>query len=491
MTMHRRGVLRLERREEKAQEPEVLLDVVVIDALLPCREFRIGYKTAEFGKVSMTTEFLLRLVRSIDGIDESSAVHFFGFDESEFAYVVCDAESRDYIQRRGGRLWLTTTGLGLFRDGGSVPTIFEVEKRSDYVGFDLISLAPQERASFGMLDRFVPELRTQIRASVGNERAQVPEAFRRHFVDLIARRDASNAVRRELYSVDEVVPLGRFSIPIEIVGKASAKAPSFPEPSLESWRTGRELDDRSAVLHAAAEILEGLQVPKRVDAAESYSLLLEFAPEFLGEFRGRDGFAVNRYYKEAASRRGEFRVDRRTVPAVGPLFSRENSRRIFDALRLALDDGRQLPSGCAWLVPQANWGMTRVLPATLETISKQVRSAGVGSDPMFTSMALITLMSDPKLVEACFDRVLDLFGVGAPPSCLEVLLVPGLVTAALVHAPLLVDRGVPVPLGFVSCDRDTVLRTQEFLARKVALRGGADDVLSLLRDRSVVEEPKR
>ena len=53
------------------------------------------------------------------------------------------------------------------------------------------------------------------------------------------------------------------------------------------------------------------------------------------------------------------------------------------------------------------------------------------------------------------------------PGPLEILLVPHVGVAVLVHAPIGVPRGYPVPLGFVSFDETVLRRTHEYLLERI------------------------
>ena len=82
------------------------LEIGIYDVHLPCRQYRINFKVAELGKVSLTTEFLLRLIHAIDGMYETDVAQFFGFSAPEMTYLLNEAVSLGYINRESGRLWL-------------------------------------------------------------------------------------------------------------------------------------------------------------------------------------------------------------------------------------------------------------------------------------------------------------------------------------------------------------------------------------------------
>src|SRR3546814_15445356 len=99
------------------------------------------------------------MVRIVDGVTEAEASSFFALSGSEMAHVVNSLEQQDYVERSEGRLRLTEAGRSLFTTGSEQPQIYEVERRNERHGFDLVSLAP---AAFSPLSRFdseIPELR--------------------------------------------------------------------------------------------------------------------------------------------------------------------------------------------------------------------------------------------------------------------------------------------------------------------------------------------
>src|SRR5262245_13864509 len=89
------------------------IELAVYDVLLPCRMFQIDYKVAVLGRTSLTTEFLLRLVKAVPGISQEDAAAFFGFNLREASFVLAEAEGPGFVERREGRLWLTMAGDAL------------------------------------------------------------------------------------------------------------------------------------------------------------------------------------------------------------------------------------------------------------------------------------------------------------------------------------------------------------------------------------------
>ncbi|MBA3038804.1 MAG: hypothetical protein FP819_03665 [Rhizobiaceae bacterium] len=442
------------------------LELGVFDVLLPCRRFDIDHKVAVLGRVSLTTEFLLRLIKSADGISEEQAAAFFGFDQRDMAFVVSEAANLGYIERRDGRLWLTIEGSALFREGSSQPEIFEVEKRRLTVGFDLLSLSPQAPRFLEQFELRLPELEIVDQGLAANATESIPEAFRRNYLE-VGGRDRSGATKRALYSIDEVTPETRFSSPVRIVLKSAASAPAVGEPGLDEWRPDYERDDRQAIVQAVALFVDSLKTSRRPDDQVAYDLLIQFAPEFLKDFTRRDGLATERYYREAVGRTGDLRSDRPTVPLVGSLFTRDNLKRVFEALSYGIKAGNFVPSCAIWTVPNvAHWGATRVLPDVLQQFRRQL----AGDEGRSVSCYSMHNGRPGFHLTKAFDHSYVAERAAFPPP-LEILLVPGIFAAVSVNVPVGLSVGHPVPLGLVTYDREVLARVAAFVSQKISAFG--------------------
>ncbi|WP_146033450.1 hypothetical protein [Stenotrophomonas sp. VV52] len=481
MTTSRR-VLSLTKNTDSndADAVEVRVPVGIFDVQLPARQFLVHHKVAEVGDVSLTTEFLLRLLYSADGIQEDAAAHFFGFNANEMAYVIRDAETRAYISRSEGRIWLTDAGQALFKEGDK-PQIYDVVKKMDKIGFDLLSLAPCDREYQSDFERALPELRIRNPELAATASKHVPESFRRFYVEIASRkeRDAADILKRSLYSVDEVVAGDRFSTIVPFVAIANVRRPGEPEPFLDAWKVGHELSDRDQVVHGIAEYLENLRTSQTAEDANAFDTLVEFAPSYLKEYSNKSGFAALRYFKETAGRAGELRSHRPTVGIVGALYQPENIERVATAIGYTKDRMVGKDDAFVWVMPnQAAWGASRSFRMLLERLAKEGASSD-SSGKLMERTPVVVGHEKPawhlvKALPATYIRPKN----GAIPSSLEILLVPGRMAAITVHAPVTESRGFPVPLGILSFDEATVRRVHQYLAAqlppKVTRYGAAD-----------------
>lgn len=443
------------------------IEVAVYDALLPCRKFRIAHKVAVLGKVSLTSEFLLRLVRIVEGIQEDEAASFFGFNRREMSFALEETEGKGYIERRDGKLWLTVEGGSLFRNGNSDPEIFTVESRSLDYGFDLLSLAPESPRSLDYFQLRLPELPVTDEKRVGTATLGIPHAFRRFYSELADRRDRNRTEKKDLYSVDGATPLDRFSSPVRIVLRAQASTPALGEGDLSLWRPDYELDDRPEVVSSVALFIDSLRIPRRSSDGAAYEALADIAPEFLKDFIRKDGLAVDRYYKEALTRAGDLRADRKTIPIVGSILLPENRKKLIEAIDYGLRDLEKVPPLFAWVAPQVpHWGATTDLADMVRAIKNRLGRKGDEEDEQVRSVFL-TAPSPARYFEKAFDRVCESSVTRFPPS-LEVLLIPNVVVVAVAHTPIGAPMGHPVPLGLLSFDKQAVERTNALISENMA-----------------------
>ncbi|KQN24031.1 hypothetical protein ASF00_17670 [Sphingomonas sp. Leaf34] len=453
------------------------LQLAVHDFTLPCRRFLVEHKVAEVGRVSVTAEFLLRLLKITGGIGEDEAAAFFGYDRREMAFVLSEVEQNDFVERFNGRLALTTTGHQLFGPGQDEPAIFEVEQRAVKVGLDLISLAPQERASLTSFEIRLPELPVTDAKLVAGAAEQVPTAFRRYYGELVPRNEPTITARRSLYSIDTVTPKERYSAVVRVGVVSSGLRPSQGEVDLTDWRPDYELSDREPITIAASRMLEKLTVSARADDHEAYDALVTLAPEFLKEYVRRDGLSIERYYRHCYVSRGDVRADRPTVPIIGSLFTQENARRLVDVVGYGLRKMKRPVGAMFWVAPiTPMWGGTTILSELLERTLRRIDSENqnlLKRQPIRS--VLLSTTRPERWTEEAFSwsciaegRVL--------PGGLELVVAPGAFAAALVHAPIGIQSGLAVPLGFASFDEHVIARATAMLHDK-ALRWRLDEQL--------------
>ena len=466
-----RKVISLSKRDDAEAIDEPIVTIDFFEMLLPCRKFKVGYKVAERGAVSVTTEFLLRLLYSADGMDESVIAEFFGFDARELAFVLEEVTTWDYAVSRDGRVWLTEVGRRLFRNGETTPHILSVEKRSDLVGFDLLSLCPQDFEPMNRFDLSLPELLIPDAALAANAVKRVQSSFHTHFAEIGFRRKGSvSETQQYLYSVDSVTPDQKFYsvVPITVVAKGGRSISA--EADLSKWRSGHELEDREVIAGSVSLYLEGLKRAKSMHDNWAFDELVKLAPDFLGAFTRQDGFSIDRYHKSAVARVGDLRTDRPTIPLIGSLFTPSNNEKLRLALHYGLSQATSsntpVPECIHWLIPSGHWGHTRAMPATLSALKRAIlKDQSLEVDNLKTIAWRPAKEKYSRLISENFNDVRSINEIILPSSNLEVLWVPGLLVAAIVHSPIKSIYALPVPLGILSFDPAVVERAAHFFAQ--------------------------
>jgi len=466
-----RPLLRLKRHELLPSDEDRRVDLDIFDVLLPCRFFEVNYKVASLEQVSPTLEFLLRLVKAVPGIADEDAALFFGYSSTDIEYVLEEAVGPGYLERRGGRLWLTISGESLFKDDEEQPSIYTVEARRRSFGFDLMSIAPQVKQFLDELERTLPELPFENPSATGRVAEFVPSRFKKFFRELAYQEDRGKAARRDIYSIDPTVTPGeRYQMPLRVMTFAMASNPSAVEIDLSLWRMEHEIADRPEIERAVAMFVDEQQVSvTELDAASGYQKLVDLAPEFLKEFTTRNGLSKVRYWREAVNRAGEPRSDRKTIPIVGSLLLPSNVERIQAVLDYGLRNITEAPANIYAIAPHTRrWGATTQQRDLLTLIQETTALALPDERSEMKSLCLYAWGKPAPYIAKTFDEI-QVVRTGAFPKSLELLLVPGVMLAAIVHAPLGAPTGNPVALGLASFDPLVIERAYTYIQQHCEL----------------------
>ncbi|XWJ91945.1 hypothetical protein ACRARH_07045 [Phytobacter ursingii] len=445
------------------------IDIGVYDVHLPCRQYRINFKVAELGKVSLTTEFLLRLVHAVDGMYEADAADFFGFSDPEMSYLLNEAVSLGYINREAGKLWMTLAGSALFVQDSEYPQIFDVEDNSLNCGFDLISFSYQEKSYYDTFDSDVYELNIDpVVASEGTK--HVVSSFKKNFREITSQHRLNSHLNKSLYSIDEVSPGNRFLTVIPIMVKAEKGSPSRGEPDLSKWRSEDEMEQRQQIMPAVAKFMDELQISLPRDSKDQYQFLYALAPELMKNYFVDECVSATKFYKEVISLKSDaFRRNNTIVPIVGSMFNKLNIEFILRGISSKIThlSSDKAPNTLYWLAPfNWHWGRTSVLPEFLGRVS-EILSSKFESDTKKVSTILIR-NGKFRAPDRVFSKV-EVFDQSELPRNAEILLIPDVCAAVLIHLPVNQSHGHAVPLGFITIDPAIILKTQEELSKVISI----------------------
>lgn len=465
--MAERPIITLRSNELVPPKEDRRVDMYTFDVLLPCRRYEVDYKVAVLGQMTPTLEFLLRLLKSAEGITEDDVQLFFGYNRVEMEFVLAEGFNPGYVERRSNRLWLTLAGEALFSQSDEGPAIYSVENRKNTFGFDQLAIAPQRHLPLDLMEMGLPDLSLETYKGAGQASKVVEERFRYFFRELGDREDRERLQRRDLYSIGKAVPGDRFQIPIRIKVSALASSPDTGEPDLSGYRTEQEMSDRPEIEQAVGRFMSDLKIPKNETSdLAGYRLLTELAPEFFKEFVISSGLSVSRYWREAVSRAGDPRADRPTVAVVGSLLTQGNIERL---LRVADYGLRQsTPPRLLLSVPPntRHWGATTLLREFNGLMRLKMRTTDVEETSEPDAYCIFT-GKPPKYLPHAFDGIIlaDYFEL---PSGFELYWAPGVAAVALVHAPIgAMASGMPAPLGFATFDPVVLARIVDLISERV------------------------
>ena len=439
---------------------EQVIHVDFIEVRLPCRSYRISYKVAEPSEFSLTTEFLLRLLRLADGMQEQDVAEFFGFSSEETRFVVDHVQSLGFVVRRNGRVYLTESGHALF-GATEEPALFQVHSRQEMFDFDLIAFAPADRRiSLSPFEYAFPELPVAQGSEIGRASARIFSSFKQFFQELRSRRIGNTGEKHALYTVDDVVADRRYSALVPVTVTISIDSPSTPEASLMKWRTGIELDDRSEIIQSCASFVRGIR-GRSDQAVGPMNRMVMAAPEQLDRFVKGGTLNSDMLFKATARQAGELRRDRPTVRTIGSLWTDSNKSRFASALSYARERSSSKPNMSLWVRPSVpNWGMTTRLDDIQMAVEKAFSSADNSKQ---IKKVMVTGADSPPALQKVFNAVVPL-----PPDStlrgIEVFLLPGHLAFVSVRTPLGGEEGYPVPLGILSFDPEVIQRVHKLVA---------------------------
>jgi hypothetical protein len=443
--------------------PGQVIDVDVLELRLPCRSFRINYKVAETGKLSLTSEFLLRLLRSTDGLREDAIAEFFGFSEDETRFVVDHIDSLGYVIRANGRVHLTEAGHSLFNAGSDEPALFEVQSKQERFDFDLIAFAPVENTKpLTNFEYRLPELPLADATSAANASKYISSSFKRHFQEFRFKRGGSRLEKQALYTVDDVQAEQRYSTTLPVTVSIRSDNPGFPEANLLSWKTGFELEDRAAIVQSCATFLRSIRIAGDQSHRQAGEILIRCAPDQVSRFRRDDGLDFDAFFRSTAKQAGELRVDRPTVRVLGHVWTDANRSRFASALEYAFARSGKACTMQIWLRPTLpTWGMTTRLQDTLAAVARH----SIRPDAEIRDVRAIMIGDEkpPRAFSHMFNAIVRVPARHLPPG-LEIFLIPGRLAFIVLHTPVGTREGYPVPMGVMSFDPKVVERAHGIIS---------------------------
>lgn len=422
--------------------------------------FRFAITTMRRTAIPLATEYAIRLIHQVPGLNAEDLSAFFGFNVAETLLLVQDVLETMMIVEDQGRYRLSAKGLDAVSPLGDIE-LFAISELNAHQTFDLAAFAPiADDELDAAASKFSIEIPLLDRGKAANAVDGVRTAFEQHFQEwLDVRRRQAEDVR--FRSIEDVQQVKSFAAPVPIRMILRADRVATVEADYRELRTRGLHGSRDPLIEAIGTRIQALSAPadhdwafevlndvdggvlRRVGIANSAS-----APSWIAE-RWSDGTLA-----EAKIPSGAILVGSVT----GDLCRKQ-------ILELAASSARSSSTEpLLWLPPQMNtWGrsvsfeaMVRELRSELDAIVLLQRS-----DMSDKDLRGIQWRHRPKDGKSLFERCLALRS--GSPNALEVIVRPGLFGVVLVHAP---DGGVgyPLPIGYATTDSAIVKELGMYLS---------------------------
>lgn len=468
---------------EQFQEHQLPV-VGTIDFLLPCRDYVVDFKVADTKRLSITLEYLLRLLKLLGRLTEEELAEFFNYSQKELEFVLSEALAHDYIEWRNGEVNLSKAGRGLFSSGQNIPFSLELQSYSKRVGFDLLSLSYEQREHLSSFQRRLPELEVGDTSFVESGTKNVPSVFRKNYFEIMVSDSRLERDRKGLYSIDKVSSGDRFSSLVTVNIRLDKQCVGQPDFSMVGARADEDPATKKEIYESVSAFL-GRQCRTNREAdrvsVDVFKALIEGALEAAGNqvFGGSYSpeTVVQNLFDAVNNAEGNSSF-------IGSPFLPKIGTELIAAIKEGRSN-RQCDSNVAWLIPNAPaWGMTTNLPLLIEGVFGELGylvddyAANISQEDQDFTIERPT--SSPPLewlysgsldrhVEAAFapyERVGHELSVSN--NLVEVLVCSDAAVLVAIHLPPPRGSAMLTPVGVISSSERVVNVARQYLTQLIA-----------------------
>lgn len=486
-SIHLRGESRGFDANEKPQDQEPPL-VGTIDFLLPCRDYVVDFKVADTKRLSITLEYLLRLLKLLGRLTEEELAEFFNYSRKELEFVLSEAKERDYVAWRNGEVELNNVGRALFSSGQNIPFSLELQSFSKRVGFDLLSLGFEHRGHLSYFERSLPELEVMHTSFVEGGSKDIPAVFRKNYFDIMISDSRLERERKGLYSIDKISSGDRFSALVTVNIRLDERGVGQPDYSLAGPRADQDAASRNEIFESVSSFLGRQCRTKRETDQVSLDLFKALIEGALTTPRSQAVGKLQSPKSMAQDLLDAVNSAEGNSAFIGSPFLPEIGTQLIAAIR----DGqskRQCTSNVAWLLPNAPaWGMTANLPSLIEgvfeefsfltddgTIEASQEEQALKSERAASSPALEWFYSGSleRHTEAAFAPYKKVgHELSISNNLVEVLVCSDAAVLIAIHLPPTRGSAMLTPVGVISSSEKVVNLARQYLIQLQAQTAG-------------------
>lgn len=496
-----------------------------IAVALPAQQFLVRCHVSVERQVPVMTEFAVRLLRLSGPIEVEALAAYFGLDGREVSDLLDLLRVEGLVEQDEGRLVLTSYAEARFGSpDDDLPRFTRIDERQARPVFELLTFAPIPKVMSTTYWDNSLDLGWDPSEDGGThtiDKAQ--EAFHRHFKD-IERYEHEDERKRafDVYKIDDITAGRRFNVPLPVHFEVDVDG--NVDFDIETQLSVLPEELRSTVFKLTADRIA--RQPQYPDYFPQF--ISVFGDEVLARYLKRDlanpggakpspqvlrkdsngqaavtatehassHFDFGSYVREVhGSAKGMDYESGKSRALLGALYMEKSRERFLTVLARALkrfkahgDASKPFPTEAFWVLPESDlWGRTELVRSFIEAI--RAVSAKEWGEPVDLVAVCSVGQAEPMervrrranlLLDAGFSDIL--LGPTLPMSeRFEVLLLPGVLAAAMYQWKVPSSDVVSVPIGFVT-EVDQKLRKLLVFLRKVcdfklhrAFRGTGED----------------
>lgn len=469
----------VQRHSKKTKTPIV----GTIDFLLPCRDFLVDFKVADTKRLSITLEYLLRLLKLLGRLSEEEVASFFGYSRHELEFVLTEARAHGYVVWRNSEIELSRSGRALFSPGENIPYSLDLQTYSKRVGFDLISFGLESREHLSAFERYLPELEIEDTSFVESGTQDVPDVFRHNYFEIMVSDSRLEKDRKDLYSIDKVVSSNRFSTVVSVDLRQDTENVGQPDFSISGPRGEQDPTDRDKIYEGISSFLSRqcrTSSPQDRVSIDVFNALIEAALES-PLTKVFDHLPTAETVSQVLSSSIKRKEGNSTF--FGSPFLPTTVAELVGSIRSGKLE-RECVSNVVWLLPNAPaWGMTKNLPVFLGAVFDELGShiddrrdvndrRSAKNEEMRQGIHQLDWMYSGSLerhVEVAFKPYVDSgYELSMSNNLVEVLVCSDAAVLIAMHLPPARGSSLLAPVGLISSSKEVVSFAQQYLRK---LRG--------------------
>ena len=450
---------------------------------VPCRRFSIRLTVSNKERLPLVKEFALKYLRVINRCNIEALQHYFGFTDREFSFLVTDLKDAGLIDMVGGDISLSDGGKKLFGEGDKQePMIQSVEKWNEKFAIDFISFSIIHFVRRTDSYRCFHDLESADAEKVSRSRDIAKEVFAASFHEYVEtyKNGISNEERAKLsiYGISSVESGDTFKFPLSVDFYVTPENPNQVNHRYPGFDSDAAQEKRYQIVHEVANAIETLKGKSKFGKDLSWLINENFGFSYFSEFMHGHQLDISSLLERIQLYRDDDFSEESTIPLVGAFFADENANLFMDLIRKSISDrdlsddgGTDFPNEIFWQKPSNElWGREEETFSLISGLRREATSAIEGKSEInviingkYENLKQIKWRLTRGNNRNVFDHGYSI-SFGEEMAALEVFIWPGVIAGVLYNYLDSDDCEYPIPIGFLTRDKENLERLSSFLS---------------------------